>query len=203
MRVGGFVSGLVHSLRFKVTAGVILILAAAMGFVFALQYRWFQREMIERLGLYSTPLSDVIKGSLTHGMESRNLAEIEAILENVSRQPGVIKVFVVDKRGEVRFSPCGVRWGTGSRSATRPARSATGSSRRAAARPSFPWPAASGLPERQPHRQRARVLRLPRRAKQDQRRAHQRLLDGRDRPAARHEVPGDGPGPLLTVGRPP
>ncbi len=98
-------SGLVHSLRFKVTAGVMLILAAAMGFVFALQYRWFQREMIERLGLSSTPLSDVIKGSLTHGMESRNLAEIEAILENVSRQPGVIKVFVVDKRGEVRFSP--------------------------------------------------------------------------------------------------
>lgn len=98
-------SGLVHSLRFKVTAGVILILAAAMGLVFAFQYRWFQREMIERLGLSSTPLSDVIKGSLTHGMQSRNLAEIDAILENVSRQPGVIKVFVVDKRGEIRFSP--------------------------------------------------------------------------------------------------
>ena len=98
-------SGLVHSLRFKVTAGVILILAAAMGLVFAFQYRWFQREMIERLGLSSTPLSDVIKGSLTHGMQSRNLAEIDAILENVSRQAGVIKVFVVDKRGEIRFSP--------------------------------------------------------------------------------------------------
>jgi len=99
------VGGFVHSLRFKVTAGVILILAAAMGVVFALQYRWFQHEMIERLGLSSTPLSDVIKGSLTHGMQSRNLAEIDAILENVSRQPGVIKVFVVDKRGEIRFSP--------------------------------------------------------------------------------------------------
>ena len=96
---------MVHSLRFKVTAGVVLILAGAMALVFALQYRWLRQEMIERLGLSSTPLSDVIKGSLTHAMQTRNLSEIDAILANVSRQAGVVKVFVVDKRGEIRFSP--------------------------------------------------------------------------------------------------
>lgn len=89
----------VQSLRFKVTAGVVLILTLAMGLVFAVQYRWLHRELIERLGLLSTPLSDVIKGSLKHAMQTRNLSEVDAILENVSRQQGVIKVFVVDKRG--------------------------------------------------------------------------------------------------------
>jgi len=106
-----------QSLRFKVTVGVTVILIAAMGVVFALQYRWFQQEMIERLGLSSTPLSDVIKGSLKHAMQTRDLSEVRAIIDNVSRQPGVIKVFVVDKRGEIHFSPdprdIGTRVGVG------------------------------------------------------------------------------------------
>ncbi|MBI4735726.1 MAG: hypothetical protein HY766_06645, partial [candidate division NC10 bacterium] len=52
------------SLRFKMTVGVILILLVVMSVVFVVQYTWFRREMIERLGLSATPLSDVIKGSL-------------------------------------------------------------------------------------------------------------------------------------------
>jgi PAS domain S-box-containing protein len=94
-----------RSLRFKVTAGVITILAVAMAVVFAVQYRWFREEMIARLGLASTPLSDVIKGSLKHAMQTRDLSEIAAIVENVSRQQGVIKVFIVDKKGVIRISP--------------------------------------------------------------------------------------------------
>ncbi|MBI5167678.1 MAG: PAS domain S-box protein [candidate division NC10 bacterium] len=93
------------SLRFKMTVGVILILIAVMSVVYFLQYNWFRREMIERLGLSSTPLSDVIKGSLKHAMETRNLEEITYIIENVSKQKGVIKVFVADKKGEIKISP--------------------------------------------------------------------------------------------------
>jgi PAS domain S-box-containing protein len=96
---------LLRSLRVKVTAGVITILAIAMSAVFVVQYRWFQREMMERLGLASTPLSDVIKGSLKHAMQTRDPSEVAAIIENVSRQKGVIKVFIVDKKGEIRASP--------------------------------------------------------------------------------------------------
>jgi PAS domain S-box-containing protein len=105
VHVGSALRSLVASLRFKVTAGVILILAVALGVVFAFQYRWIQREMIERLGLSSAPLSDVIKGSLVHAMQTRNPSELQAIVDNVSRQPGVRKVVVVDKRGEIRVSP--------------------------------------------------------------------------------------------------
>jgi PAS domain S-box-containing protein len=94
-----------QGLRLKLAAGVILILIIAMGLIFALQYRWFYHELISRLGLSSTPLSDVIKGSLMHAMQTRNLSEVSAIIDNVSRQPGVIKVFVVDKQGVIRFSP--------------------------------------------------------------------------------------------------
>ncbi len=101
-----------RSLRFKVTAGVTLVLVVAMGLVFVLEYRWLSREMVERLGLSSTPLSDVIKGSLRHAMQTRNLSELRAILDNVTRQPGVIKVFVVDKKGEVKFSPVAEEIGT-------------------------------------------------------------------------------------------
>ncbi|MBI2114202.1 MAG: PAS domain-containing protein, partial [candidate division NC10 bacterium] len=96
---------LYSSLRFKMTFGVILILLVVMSVVFVLQYTWFRREMIERLGLSATPLSDVIKGSLKHAMATRNLDEINHIVANVSRQEGVIKVFVVDKQGVIRISP--------------------------------------------------------------------------------------------------
>jgi len=102
----------VQSLRFKTTAGVVAILIVAMGIVFALQYRWVYQEMIERLGLSSTPLSDVIKGSLKHAMQTRDLSEVAAIIDNVSRQPGVIKVFVVDKQGRIMFSPVREEIGT-------------------------------------------------------------------------------------------
>lgn len=101
-----------QSLRFKLAAGVILILIVAMGLVFAFQYRWLYQEMIGRLGLSSTPLSDVIKGSLTHAMQTRNLSEVSAIIDNVSRQQGVIKVFVVDKQGVIKFSPIREEVGT-------------------------------------------------------------------------------------------
>jgi PAS domain S-box-containing protein len=101
-----------QSLRFKMTAGVVAILIVAMGIVFSLQYRWVYQEMIERLGLSSTPLSDVIKGSLKHAMQTRDLSEVAAIIDNVSRQPGVIKVFVVDKRGRIMFSPVKAEIGT-------------------------------------------------------------------------------------------
>jgi PAS domain S-box-containing protein len=94
-----------HSLRFKMTFGVILILLVVMSAVFFVQYSWFRREMIERLGLSATPLSDVIKGSLKHAMATRNLDEINQIVSNVSQQKGVIKVFVVDKQGVIRISP--------------------------------------------------------------------------------------------------
>ncbi len=94
-----------HSLRFKMTIGVILILLVVMSVVFVIQYTWFRREMIERLGLSSTPLSDVIKGSLRHAMATRDLDEINHIVANVSKQQGVIKVFVVDKQGVIGISP--------------------------------------------------------------------------------------------------
>jgi PAS domain S-box-containing protein len=93
------------SLRVKVTAGVLFVVLVAMGLVFVVQYRWYQAAMIERLGLSSTPLNDVIKGSLRHAMLTRNLSEIRAVITDVSRQPGVLKVFVVDKQGVIRFSP--------------------------------------------------------------------------------------------------
>jgi PAS domain S-box-containing protein len=101
-----------QSLRFKVTAGVMLVLAVAMGLVFAVQYRWFEQDLIDRLGLSSAPLSDVIKGSLKHAMQTRDPSELAAIVDNVSRQEGVRKVFVVDKRGVIKVSPVREEIGT-------------------------------------------------------------------------------------------
>src|SRR5512132_3677816 len=101
-----------QSLRFKVTAGVMLVLAVAMGVVLVLQYRWFRQDLVDRLGLSSTPLSDVIKGSLRHAMQTRDLSELAAIVDNVSRQEGVLKVFVVDKRGVIKVSPVREEIGT-------------------------------------------------------------------------------------------
>ncbi|HET7342368.1 MAG TPA: ATP-binding protein [Methylomirabilota bacterium] len=100
------------SLRSKVTAAVMAILVVVLGLLFSLQYRWVRAELIERLGLASAPLGDVIRGSLKHAMQTRDLSELAAIVDNVSRQDGVVKVFVVDKRGEIRFSPVKSEIGT-------------------------------------------------------------------------------------------
>jgi two-component system sensor histidine kinase AtoS len=101
-----------QSLRFKVAATVVLILAVAMGLVFAVQYRSSRQQMLQRLDLASTPLSDVIKGSLRHAMQTRHLEEVAAIVDNVSRQSGVIKVLILDKKGQIRFSPDRTEIGT-------------------------------------------------------------------------------------------
>ena len=69
-----------QSLRFKVTAGTVGILTVAMSVVFALEYHWFYREIVQRLGLSATPLSDVIEGRLKHAVQTRNLSEVDAIL---------------------------------------------------------------------------------------------------------------------------
>ncbi|MBI2216935.1 MAG: HAMP domain-containing protein [Candidatus Rokubacteria bacterium] len=101
-----------QSLRFKVAATVVLILAVAMGLVFAVQYRSYRHQMLQRLDLASTPLSDVIKGSLRHAMQTRHLEQVAAIVDNVSRQSGVIKVLILDKKGQIRFSPDRAEIGT-------------------------------------------------------------------------------------------
>jgi PAS domain S-box-containing protein len=95
---------IVASLRFKVTAAVLVVLAVAMAGVSALQYHWLRYEMVERVGVSAAPLGDVIKGSLRHAMLTRDRTQFEAILDNVGRQEGVLRVFVVDKAGEIRAS---------------------------------------------------------------------------------------------------
>ncbi|MBI2202692.1 MAG: PAS domain S-box protein [Candidatus Rokubacteria bacterium] len=100
------------SLRFKFAATVMFTLVVAMAVIFALQYRWLRDEMIERLGVSSTPLSGVIKASLRHAMQNETLSELSSIVETVSRQDGVLGVFILDKKGEVRFASAPDQVGT-------------------------------------------------------------------------------------------
>lgn len=93
------------SLRFKMMAGVLLVLVISLSVVFAFQYLQLRQELVNRLGLSSAPLSDVIKGSLKHAMVSRNPEEIQQIVNNVSNQQSVKKVFIVNKKGEIMISP--------------------------------------------------------------------------------------------------
>lgn len=95
----------IKSIRFKVLSSVVIVLTIVMGIIFSIQYYQYRKELIERLGLSSTPLSDVIKGSLKHAMQTRNMEALEQIIKNVSMQKGVEKVFIFDKKGVIKVSP--------------------------------------------------------------------------------------------------
>lgn len=93
------------SLRYKLLMVVLAVLTVSMSTFFLLQYRQTRRDLINRLGLSATPLSDVINSSLTHAMQTRDLEDLRGIVNNVSKQKGVERVMVVDKDGRIQVSP--------------------------------------------------------------------------------------------------
>lgn len=84
---------------------VVAVLLVILSLFYVLQYLQLRRDLIERLGLSSVPLSDVIKKSLKHAMQSRDMENIHLIVKNISEQEGVRKVLIINKKGEIKVSP--------------------------------------------------------------------------------------------------
>ncbi|MBI4786835.1 MAG: HAMP domain-containing protein [Chloroflexi bacterium] len=93
------------SLRFKITAGIALPLFVILTAFSFLQYVRQRDLLFSNLDRTTTDLGNVIVGSLQHAMLSQDLPEIQGILENIAKQQGIRDVFLINRRGEVRFSP--------------------------------------------------------------------------------------------------
>lgn len=97
-------SNLRMGLRFKVMGAVAGVLLVVMSGIFTWQYLQTRQDLIERVGLSATPLSDVIKASLKFAMQKRSMDDLEEIVRNVKMQEGVSRVMIFDKKGVVRVS---------------------------------------------------------------------------------------------------
>jgi signal transduction histidine kinase len=93
-----------HSLRFKITAGIALPLLVILGAFSVLQYARQRDLLLSNLDRATTNLGNVIVGSLQHAMLSQDLPEIQGIMENIGKQQGIRAVFLMNKRGEIRFT---------------------------------------------------------------------------------------------------
>ncbi len=95
---------LTHSLRFRITAGMALPLLVILGAFSYLQYMQQRDLLLSNLDQTTNNLGNVIVGSLEHAMLSQDLPEIQGIMENIGKQQGIRDVFLLNRRGEIRFS---------------------------------------------------------------------------------------------------
>ncbi len=92
------------SLRFKITAGIALPLLVILSAFSYLQYIQQRDLLLSNLDQTTSNLGNVIVGSLEHAMLSQDLPEIQGILQSIGKQQGIQDVFLLNRRGEIRFS---------------------------------------------------------------------------------------------------
>ncbi len=96
---------LFQGLRFKITIGVTLPLLILLSLFSYLQYVRQRDALLANLDRTTTNLSNVIVGSLEHAMLSRDIGDIQVIMDNIASQGGVRDVFLMNSHDEVRFAP--------------------------------------------------------------------------------------------------
>ncbi len=94
-----------HSLRFKITAGIAVPLLVILGAFAYLQHVRQRDLLLSNLDRATSNLGHVIVGSLEHAMLTQDLPEIQNMLNDIAKQQGIRDVFLINRRGEVRFSP--------------------------------------------------------------------------------------------------
>ncbi|MFQ6057298.1 MAG: GAF domain-containing protein [Anaerolineae bacterium] len=92
------------SLRFKITAGVVIPLLLSMVFFTYFQYVRQRNLLMDSMKRSSTNLGEVIEGSLRYAMLSGDLSETRQIMDDIATQRGVKNLVLLDKRGEIRIS---------------------------------------------------------------------------------------------------
>jgi signal transduction histidine kinase len=98
------IENLTHSLRFRITAGVLITLLAILSLFFYVHFAAYQLLLMRNLQSSATNTNQVIQGSLEHAMMSNDLATIQQIIDDIGRQAGVRALFILDKKGHVAIS---------------------------------------------------------------------------------------------------
>lgn len=94
-----------QSLRFKITAGVTLVMVAIVALYVTLHYDSHRAMVMRDTGDALTNTSQLIKGSLQHAMLQQDFGDLQSIVDNVGLQPGILSVVLLNRNSVVRFAP--------------------------------------------------------------------------------------------------
>jgi len=92
---------LYHSLRFKVTLGILLPLLIILSILSYRQYARYQALLLENLQLSAINAGEIIESSLLYAMLINDFSVVQQILDNIAEQQGVYGLFILDKNGQV------------------------------------------------------------------------------------------------------
>jgi PAS domain S-box-containing protein len=94
----------VHSLQLKVTLGVLLALALALGSASYLHMRLLEKRRLKTIEAETAVLGSSLEGALDLAMLGRRFEELQHTLQRVVQNPEVEKVFILNNRWEVKLS---------------------------------------------------------------------------------------------------
>lgn len=92
------------TLRFKLISGVVLVLAVMMSAFFFYQHRGYRRVLLEKLADSTTAFSEAIEEGLDDLLAARDVQRLQERVEELTRREGLEALFVINKRGEIKFS---------------------------------------------------------------------------------------------------
>lgn len=101
-----------HTLRFKLTATMVVLLVFILGSFSYLQYTRHRQVLINNLERSMTNLGEVIESSLQPAMLTQESTEIQQAIDAIAEREEIEDIFLLNKEGEVRFSPLGQGVGT-------------------------------------------------------------------------------------------
>ncbi len=93
------------SLRFRITAGVTLVMAIIVALYIYLHYESHRAMVMRDTAATLTNTSQLIKGTLQHAMLTQDFGELQSIIDNVGKQPGINAVILLNRDSVVRFAP--------------------------------------------------------------------------------------------------
>lgn len=93
------------SLRFKITAGVTLVMVVVVALYSYLHYDSHRARVMREAGQTLTNTSQIIKGSLQHAMLKQDFADLQSIMDNVGRQRGIETLMLLNRESVIRFAP--------------------------------------------------------------------------------------------------
>lgn len=94
-----------RSLRFKITAGVTLVMIATVALYAYLHYESDRALVMRDSGAALTNTSQLIKASLQHAMLQQDFGALQSIMDNVGNQPGIQALMLLNRDSVIRFAP--------------------------------------------------------------------------------------------------
>lgn len=105
MAKGGFRAGIfVKSLQFRVAVGVLSALAFALGGASYLHMRLLEQRRLKALETETAVLGSSLEGALELAMLGERRDELQATLQRVSQGSEIVRVFILNNRGEVKLT---------------------------------------------------------------------------------------------------